>query len=219
MSNIDHTIQAAWEEQIRTALQDFFEARGFAYLPALNQFRRPSHTGFQCVIMALSHYEDLSLLEIHLGIRQDEVEDLAHPFTNGLPGFRPNAMTLVCSMAKLFGESRYRYRLTDATRVQEAIQEIEGQFRKYARPFLQRYSRLEEFDQLFNSHPGEDVQLLHNQVNRCIRGIAIAKLVHRSDFDQLAERYRQRLDELHATSVTREKFERLYQYLRAYSAN
>ena len=93
----------ALEKQVEEVLGAFLEEFDYQWYPKFRQYRRETNLGFQCVILAFTHYEDLSLLEAHAGIRLDAVENLAFPFTRGLSGFRDDSMTLVTPLSRLFG--------------------------------------------------------------------------------------------------------------------
>jgi|GEM_PF-1434317 len=207
------------KDSIVNELRPLFEQQGFLHLPKWEQFRKPTPTGFQAVIISLANYDDLSLLEIHLGVRQDPVENLAYPFTNGLMGFRESSMTLITPLAKLHGHAYQRFELKDASDMSAPLTQIQDQLEKGGLSFLKKYTRLEEMEQLYNRHPKHNLPLVHNQINRCLRGLVLAHLNHRKDFADLATIYRERLQELRAPEVTIQKFERLRDYLRAYSQN
>lgn len=207
------------KESIIAELRPFFEQKGFLHLPKWEQFRKPTATGFQAVIISLADYDDLSLLEIHLGVRQDAVENLAYPFTNGLMGFRESSMTLITPLAKLHGHAYQRFELKGTSDMSGPLTKIHDQLQKGGLSFLEKYTRLEEMEQLYNRHPKHNLPLVHNQINRCLRGMVLAHLNQRPDFDDLAIIYRERLQELRAPEVTIQKFERLRDYLRSYSQN
>lgn len=207
------------KEAIVHALQPYLAPKGFLYLPKWEQYRKPTPSGFQSVIVALAPYEDLSLLEVHLGIRQDSVENLAYPFTNGLMGFQDNNMTLVTPLAKLHGHAFQRFEVRQPADGARAAQEILDQLEKGGLRFLDKYSRLEEMCSLFNRHPKHPLPLVHNQINRCLRGLVLARLNHRSDFEELGAIYRERLQVLRAPEAAVQKFDRLRNYLRSYSVN
>lgn len=211
--------QDTLEATLNESLSPFLAALAFIPFPKLNQYRLASNEGFQCVIYSWSHYDDLSLLEIHVGIRLDAVENLAFPLTNGLPGFAPDSMTLVTPLAKLRGKRHQRYKIETEEDVQKAWKEIEQHLRDDGLAFLNRYSDLDAMDALFNDQPEKLLPYIYNAANRCLRGITLAKLTGRGDFDRLVRAYRQQLKLQHATDVTMEKYEQLVDLLRQYSDN
>ncbi len=217
---MQHPNISAQESQIALALAPALKSAGFDWLPRLHQFRRSHEEGFSCLILSLSEYETDSLIEAHLGLRIDHVENLAFPFTNGLPGFQPDSMSLVTPMARLFGKRFERLTVTDEASIGEAVQHFREQLAEKGLPFLQQYSRLQSLDELINDNPQATVPLLHNQINRCFRAIVTAKLLQRPDFLQLTAHYRQFLEEeLYAPAQTLEKYERLRHFLEQYSMN
>lgn len=207
------------EESIHQKIQFYLKDKDFIFVPAFQQYRHVTAIGFQCIIFSFSHYPDASVLEIHLGIRADEVEQMAFSFTNGLPGFRSDSLTLVTPIAKLREKSFERFELTDELSCVQAIQEIQQQLDNSGWLFLNQYSRLEQLNKLFNEHPDQKLPLVHNQINRCIRGITLAKLTHDDRFVQLGAVYRKALKASSVLPIHQEKYERLYQFLLSYSMN
>ncbi len=195
------------------------DGKDYIYTPQWEQFRKLTPGGFQSLILSVSEYPDASLFELHLGIRLDAVENMAYPFTNGLMGFQANSLTLVTPLAKLHGHSFQRFELAPGEEVGRPLDEIAGQLAHGGFSFLEKYNRLEEMEQLFNRHPHHPLPLVHNQINRCLRGLVLARLTDRTDFERLATLYRDRLRALRAPDATLHKYDRLRSYLRSYAPN
>jgi len=207
------------ESRVDEALQPFLEDLDFQWYAAGQQYRRETNLGFQCVITAFTHYDDLSLLEVHAGIRLDAVENLAFPFTNGLSGFRGDSMTLVTPIARLFGRRHQRYELATTKEADEAARDIISRLESEGLSFLDRYFNLSRMDALFNEEPEKLLPYIHNAANRCLRGITLARLARRDNFDQLVRAYRQQLRLQYATENTLARFDQLVNILRNYSEN
>lgn len=193
--------------------------KDYVYTPQWEQFRKPTASGFQSLILSISSYPDVSIFELHLGVRLDAVENLAYPFTNGLMGFQANSMTLVSPLAKLHGRAFQRFEIAPTGDVDAPLAEIAGQLERGGLSFLEKYNRLEEMEQLFNRHPHHPLPLVHNQINRCLRGLVLARLANRTGFEKLASLYRNRLQVLRAPDATLHKYDRLRSYLRSYTPN
>jgi hypothetical protein len=212
--------QGELEQLFHELVQPLFEEKGFHWVPSFKQYRKLTPPGFQCVIFSFSHYAEGSLLEAHLGIRVDMVEQLAFPYTNGLPGFKEDSLTLVTPLARLFGMPFERFDLVNRQDVLQASRKIRYQLNEKGWRFLNDNMRLPHLDQLFNEQPEEYLQLVHNQANRCIRGLTIAKLNQDPNFPILAQIYRQQLEQIPtATDRIRRGFDRLFSFLLAYSPN
>ena len=217
MHNLQASIRENW---ISERLKPFLGRQGFTWLPHLHQFRKSTERGFTCVILSVSDHEQSSLVEAHLGIRIDDVENITFPFTNGLPGFQPDSMTIVSPLSKLYSKPFERFEVTDARSAAEAVMAIQGQLQDKGLKFLGQYSSMEDMEALFNEKPQEPLFLVHNQANRCLRAIVMARLLPRKDFEQLVETYHRRLEEeLHAPQSTLGKYIRLVNFLRHYSQN
>ena len=186
---------------------------------SLKQFRSATTIGFQSIILSASHYPDCSIVELHLGIRADAVENLAFPFTNGLTGFKKDSLTLVCPISKLFNSPFQRYEIRDRRDIDGVFSNFQKQLEEKGFQFLAQHKRLETLEHLFNDLPNEPLALVHNQVNRCMRGITLAKLCHSRDFEQLAQIYEYQLSQLFVPKSTLERYQRLLNFLRTYSAN
>ena len=208
------------EQGVVDAMATPLKEHGFDWLPRLHQFRQSTENGFSCLILSSSPANSGSIMEAHVGLRIDDVENLAFPFTNGLPGFQPDSMTLVTPMARLYNQRFQRLALQDE-RDQKATARLFGaQFKEKGLPFVEAYSKLSDLDHLFNHAPSDPLPLVHNQINRCFRGIVIARLTQRQDFEAVTQAYATALrDSLYAPDATIAKFDRLAGFLRHYSMN
>jgi hypothetical protein len=205
------------QQLVQGFLQGRLQERGYVYLPQFNQFRRLTPAGFQSVILNWTPHQDACILEVQLGIRHDAVEDIASPFTNGLTGFQAQSLTLVTPMAKLYDEPSQRFTLRNAQDAQAAAEAIAERLFSRGVGFLEKYSRLEAVDSLFNAKPAEPVSFVHNQFHRCLKALAIARLNFRADFERLAVAYRVQLQNIGASEVVLERYDRLLRYLRTYA--
>ncbi len=207
------------ESWIFTPLIPFFAEAGFAYLPALKQFRKDMPNGFQNVVISISHYENSSVVEAHLGIRLESVEQMAFQFTMGLTGFQQDSHTLITSIGRLKDKKYERYSVAQAEEAEQATTAIQNFMREDGFTFLNKYSSVQALDCLFNEQPDEPLYLVYNNFNRCLRGVVLAHLTHREDFEELIQTY---LHELQATATPpplQDRFIRMLQFLSSYSPN
>ncbi len=207
------------EKRVEEVLGAFLEDFDFQWYPKFQQYRRETNLGFQCVFLAFTHYDDLSLLEAHVGIRLDAVENLAFPFIRGLSGLRNDSLTLLTPLSRLFGRRHQRFELATEAEAGKAAREIVGQLQAEGLSFLNRYFNLRKMDVLFNEEPEKLLPYLHNAANRCLRGITLARLTQRDRFEELARAYRQQLRLQHTTGATLARFDQLVNILRNYSEN
>ena len=208
------------ERGVADALSVKLKQNGFDWLPRLHQFRRSTEKGFSCLILSSSPATEGIMIEAHIGLRLDAVENLAFPFTNGLPGFQPDSMTIVAPLANLYGKRFQLLNLKNEKDQVAAAKLFITQFEDKGLPFIEEYNELSELNQLFNLSPSTTLSIVHNQINRCFRGLVIAKLSQSPDFEKIAEAYQQMLtNKLYATDQAVQKFERLKWFLQHYSMN
>ncbi|TXB61458.1 hypothetical protein [Phaeodactylibacter luteus] len=208
------------EQNISLRLGRLLEPQGYTWLPRLHQFRREEPTGFRCIILALSPVPEGALLELHLGIRLQLVEQMAFPYTNGLQGFMPDSMTLAFPLSRLFGKPFQRFDVPFEGLPEAVFRVLEQQLSAQGLPFLERHSSVAALHGLFNAQPTAPLHLVHNQVNRCLRGLALAHLHDRAQLSRLIAAYRQSLEEQYfAPPSALEKFERLSAFLLNYQPN
>ena len=200
-------------------LRPFLEAAGYSWHAPLHQFRRPTPAGFVCVILSVSDFVDSALVEAHLGIRIDRVEELVFDHLNGAPGFRRDSMTLVTPLARLYEQRSERFPVSDRAGAAQAAAKIWTRIDDRGLPFLETFSDLLPLERLFNGAPDETVSLLHNPIHRCFRGLALAKLGERPDLPALYATYREQLKAPYGADWALVSFTALAQELLGYSLN
>jgi hypothetical protein len=200
-------------------MSPWMQERGFDWLPAWKQFRRTDSMGFGCVILSVSDYPDLSLAEVHLGLRINDCERLVFPYLNNAPGFRNESMTLVTPLGKLANIHPLRLSIKDRESARAAANEFYTQLQTRGFDHLEIFQSPEALHRLYNTNPEQRLHLVNNQVHRCFRGAALGYLRQTTDFDGLCNQYRRVLRELFAPEDTRLRFERMVDNLNSASLN
>lgn len=192
---------------------------GYHWLAGKNQFRQDTPEGFRNLILSVSPYDDAVLVETHLGLRVDAIEELVLRFTRTLPGFYPDAHSVLISQAKLLGRAFMRHAVQDTDELDEVAEALLAFWQQDGQPFLQTHHSLQGVDDLLNVAPDEPCPYLPNQAHRCLKGLTVARLVQRTDFEQLAELYDQALLRTPTGSLLIDGYRRLRGYLRGMSFN
>jgi hypothetical protein len=73
------------KKKIFSFYSPIFEKHGFEARHELWQYRKESSHGFKAFIISISEYEDDCLVELHLGIRIDSVENFVYRYVHALP--------------------------------------------------------------------------------------------------------------------------------------
>lgn len=207
------------ENWIVAELRPHLEAADFAWYAPLHQFRRATPAGFVCVILSVSDFVDSALVEAHLGIRIDRVEELVFDHLNGAPGFRRDSMTLVTPLARLYDQRSQRFPVSDRAGAGTAAARIAEQLAERGLAFLDTFADVLPLERLFNGAPESTLPLLHNPIHRCFRGLALAKVGEHPDLPDLYDTYRERLKTPYDADWALVPFTRLAQHLLGYSLN
>jgi hypothetical protein len=195
------------------------EPAGMQLLPHLNQFRGATPTGFQTLIASVSPYGEACVLEIHLGIRLDEVENIVFSFTNGLPGFRNDSMTLVTSMARLAARRFWRFELQQPGDLSVAVAAIAQFMSDTGYAFLEQHRSPEQMAQTLQDDQHRSFPLVSNAVHRCMRSIVLHRLLQRSHFEQLVAAHQNMLQAVMTPRHLQKRYAELATFLRTYSMN
>jgi hypothetical protein len=212
--------QAIWlKNQIQEELKKCLVERDYFFVPQLNQFRRMTPTGFQCILLNWLPTDEGQMLEVSLGVRHDAVEDLASPFTNGLTEAQSNPFTLFTSLQNLFEQPVQRFAIHNEADIQPVVYAIQKGIFSRGISFLEQYTRLENIDNLYNSPREAPYFPANHHLQRYMRAIAIARLTLRPDFELLAANYRAQLKQRGVADLLIDCYDRLWRYLRTYSMN
>ncbi|MEM6321896.1 MAG: hypothetical protein AAF960_29825 [Bacteroidota bacterium] len=195
------------------------EPKGFNLLPNKHQFRRRTELGFQTLILSTSHYDDITIFELHLGIRNEVIEKMAFQFTNGLPLFQRDSMTLVTSMGKLQGLAFQRFDIKKEADAEGAMRQVALFQETVGWGWLEKHQGAKAIHGALNKLPLEKTILMSNQIYRCFRGLVAAKLTNQFNYAELELEYRDYLKWLRAPDYQLLIFDRLRRFLKDYSAN
>ncbi|RMG56113.1 MAG: hypothetical protein D6722_26960 [Bacteroidetes bacterium] len=202
-------------EQLSPALK----AAGFSLRESKQQFRRAHERGFENLILSVSPYPDVVVVDAHFGIRIDAVEEVAQRFTRNLPGFYPDAHTLIASYGRLTGQPYFRFKAANTHHLDMALESLLAFWEGEGLPFLNEWRRLPQAEHSLNGQPDKPCPYLHNQAHRYIKGIVAARLVGREAFSQLARQYEAALEQVPGGELLLPGYRQLVQYLHHLSPN
>ena len=206
------------EQLLAESLYPFLSPYDFEAEYASCQFRRKDDRGFSSIIISTGGTLP-ALVELHLGIRLDLVEQLAYQFTSGLAEYGPHSTTLITSAGRILGQPYHRFSLDRLSDVSQIATQIRQFMLEYGFAFLEKYRRIEALDELFNATPHEKSPYFTHRLHRSLRGIILGKLVDRPHWERLVTGYRAQLT-LHGTpEPMMHNYDRLADYLRAFSIN
>lgn len=206
------------EKPIIEQLAPLFMTYNFEWLPQLNQFRCSGNYGFQNIIITVNEPSP-ELVDIKLGTRIEMVERLAHQFTTGLSLFQEHSNTLIASMGEILEQPYFLYEINDEAEIGKICREIESFMLDKGFPLLEKYTKVNQLDRLFNEYPHQKLVYTYHYFNRCLRGIVLARISGREDFSKLVEIYRAELLKKNTAPQLVERYDQLAVFLEAFSLN
>lgn len=154
--------------------------------------------GRQMVFFHYTHYEDVSYLEYHLGIRYDNIENIVHRFLPSLGDYKERSITLVETMDRIDSDLPRRFLVENDLQVGSVIEYAEEFLVKKGFRFLDKFSEGKALEPYFNTDTATPI-LTQNFTYRSARGITLAKFYNPDAFEEIKSEY---LDMLHEKQVT-----------------
>jgi hypothetical protein len=208
------------EKHIYQQLQPLFSDHGYELMPLSKQFRKPSRNGFRAALISVSGDRYEQIIDLSLSIRMDVVEELVYQFLSGPPRFSmQDSTTIVASYGRLNQDPYKRFVVKDEDDLQGVCERIGTYMEKKGFRFLERFDQLKKIDALINRRPDQPCPYLYNQVHRCYKGIIIAKLTCRTDYNQLVKTYLAYLQNQWAPRSVIINFKKLVKFLKYFSMN
>ncbi|MEK6475900.1 hypothetical protein WJR50_00145 [Catalinimonas sp. 4WD22] len=205
------------EKLIVKELNPFFRNKEYQWLQHLQQFRKLRKNGFHNILINVKGYP--SLIDVKLGVRIEMVEQLAYQFTTGLSDYQVHSNTLMIKMGELIDQPHLRFEAKHEEDIKAAALQIMGFMQTKGFAFLEEHSEVNRLDKLFNDNPYHKLIYTYNAYNRCLRGIVLARLAGRRDFQELVNIYRKSLLKKNTPPQLMEKYDKLSKFLKNFSLN
>lgn len=198
------------------AIDGVLGTEGFTWLSPWSQYRKTTPRGFVNLVLSFSDYEDGVMVEGHCGLRSDAVEDTVFRYTRGLRGFEAHSHTLITSLGKLAGKPFERYLLQSEAQARETADTLIEGIEAHARGFWVEYQELDALDRLFNAQADTPSTLINNRAQSLLRGVTVATLLQKPEFETLVSAHRERLKQSHPNPMVVEGYEELVSHLRGH---
>ena len=205
------------EKHIYHTLSPLFSAQGYELLTAKNQFRLPTRNGYRAALITVNGNRYEQTIDLHLSIRLDVVEELVNQFISEIASGYNESATIIASYGRLTQQPYKRFLVKNEAGLEAACKHIDTFMRNRGFGFLEKFDRLRKIDPVINRKPEQPCPLLHDQIIRCFKGIAIAKLTHRNDFNRLVKTYQNYLNKQWTHPGVVANFKKLVKYLRFFS--
>lgn len=207
------------EKHIYHTLTPLFREQGYELLSSKNQFRLPTRNGYRAALITVNGNREEQIIELNLSIRLDVVEELVNQFISGIASGYNESATIIASYSRLTQQPYKRFLVKNEAGLALACKQIDTFMRNKGFGFLEKFDRLRKIDPVINRKPEQPCPLLLDQINRCFKGITIAKLTHRNDFNPLVKIYLNYLSKQWTQPGVVANFKKLVRYLRFFSIN
>lgn len=190
-----------------------YASSAFELIRGKNQLRRTVSSGFQNIILSVSEYEDLCMIECFIGVRIENIEEIVLPYTRISPNFYKDALTIIISYGKFVGSPFKKFKASSIDDLDEIVHVLIQFLWKEGMPFFDEYTNEDNIDILVNSDPYTPSNFFFNQENRCLRGITAAKLTQNPKYYELVPIYEQILQKLPSGSLFLKPYRMLVSHL------
>ncbi|QDT07025.1 hypothetical protein K227x_54500 [Rubripirellula lacrimiformis] len=139
-----------------------------------------------------------------VGVRSERIEDIFHRTSEFSDSDAINTSTLGVNVKLLTRSSDYDVSVSEAADVDEAVQKIVCAFREVAVPYFSEFGSLAGIDAALNGSPSERCVHMINERARCSKGLIVAKLLDRPNYEELRQIYDEKVSQ--AGAMTYEKY-------------
>jgi hypothetical protein len=202
----------------KSTFKTMLEPRGFKFLPDLNQYRRSTNYGFECILVTETAYDKELLVEIHIGVRHDELEKAMYQLTHGLFSFEADSMSFVTSLGRLSGKMFLRFQINNENQLALMQSFVSEYLEKSGFEFLDQLGDINFLEALYNGKP-EDKQYFYNFFHKALRGLVLARYVDNPLYYEVKERYYNELLKNGYPAQDLDKFKKLAMVMNTYSMN
>lgn len=203
------------EQILYQNLQPLFSENGYEACPENKLFRKATKSGSRSVLFNLKRVADGQLLEVNFGMRFEIIESLVYQFLNA----PKESNTILVDLDFIKHQTKPPFIITDEASLRSNCKRISDFMEKKGFRALQALGKLKKVDAVVNRKPHLPCLYMNNGIYRCFKGVTLARLLQRTDFNQLIAVYKNYLYQQWVPQSVVENFKRLVHYLRYFSFN
>lgn len=191
---------------------------GFELIATKQQFRKVVKTGFESIVFSVAEYEDLCIVDCHLGVHNYAIEELVNPYvlSTSPMDMHKDSFTLIIPFGKFQGRPNWRMKVKHIDDLDHVVRSYLQFLWSHGMIFLETHLSLQAIDSVLNDHPSEPSNFLHNQIYRCFKGLAVSYLNQSPAMDSLWRTYQNALNHLPGGTVYLSAFSELYQKIKGF---
>ena len=199
-------------KEMKTAHQDFLGDFGFTLDSKLLHYVKLFDEGKQVIFFHHVSNSDSNCIEVQLGIRIDEVEEIINQFLPSLGDFSERSTTLIMPLDQINAKMQRRYFIEEEEDIALVLKQIENHLVKDGFKWLDQYSNPNHLEAYFNNNPDQEF-ITQNFTYRSARAITLCKLYNPDSYQENKKAYLDKLEEMMVTPFTLASFLNLLDYL------
>jgi len=212
-SNIQNKLQETFTQK--------FESLGFVLIahPKYLQYKKAFNGGFQSCVFTVLERNNTFWIEINVGVRIDIVEKLANQFTLTLKDYHDESQTIMSTYGRIMGQPYFRFKIQNEEELVLTCEKIDAFLVEIAFDFMEDNSHVAAVDKLINRYPEKPSRFVFNESHRCIKGVIIARMVDNPQLETLIKAYHIVLQKHSLRDKMLPQYQKLVDYLSAFSVN
>ena len=166
---------------------------GFKAMKSKKRFVRRVENRIEVFGLPVVHYTPTYYARPWAGVRFDEVEEIFHQTSGFERAFQSDTHTVGIDFWRIWGTEGYDIPLQEDADVTAVVSRLLTIFQEKALPYYEQFHDLPSVDAALNDQPNEPSVHCGMPSNRCSKGIIVAKLTGRANYDELVSIYRSTL--------------------------
>ena len=180
---------------------EFFKEQGFNLNSSQMMFEKVFPHGKQVIFIHLQDLEDSTIVQFHLGVRINEVEELIHQFLPTLQSYSDQSTTLLQTPDKLGKLYPNQFQISTEEEFSSAQKLIERFFVEAGFKWLDKMIDPKTLEFEFLMHK-EDPFNNHNLIFSAFRSTALSKLYNPEDYPVLRQAFLAKINSKEITPFT-----------------
>ncbi|MEO1050810.1 MAG: hypothetical protein AAFX87_09290, partial [Bacteroidota bacterium] len=182
------------KNQVFKLLTPFFKELGFKAYKGKDEFLKETDFGFHQVLFMLSDYEPEFRINFTLGIRLDEVENIATKFLQMTEEGKLKTCTSMVNFGDLKGENGLEYKVFSEQDVEQSIELFKKFIRQEGLNYFDQYNDISKLDEAINADPNKPTIHKGPEFIRPIYSLTLARLNQNPDYENLVEAYKENFE-------------------------
>ncbi len=183
------------KSELLKKIEERISEYGFKLNRQLSEFNRKTKAGWHKFQILFILKPDSWEVEPAIFIRINQVEDIFHRTSGFEPKYQKGTHTIGLSLNAYVGEmGKYKYILTEESQIDKLASFYLSAFDEHVLPFFREYDDMNVMEKIINADPYDPK--FTGSIFKGSKGLILAKLTGRDNYDELVKRYTRYYEEL-----------------------